>query len=213
MLVPVARLLYSLGMYTGLRALRSTLTTRLVRQWPAARARLHGSTVGSEALGALHCWVHARRGPRGERGRRRVYGMLSLRLRRPPVHPLLYRYLCLTSHFGRGHLEAAFYEEGDRCVIYALRNMAQANARRLGCRAVADALTIGHPRDDAALLGEALRVLAPHYSSVSLAPPREALHLAVDPRLLHPRHRRRTLRSLRSRYRKLLAAAEPGRAS
>ena len=56
------------------------------------------------------------------------YGMISLELIHSGVHPLLDRILRLMSHFGCGHLELAYMEKDDRLEIYAVRNIAKANA-------------------------------------------------------------------------------------
>lgn len=207
MLAALRRFGYLADMYSGLRGVRATLCSRLVQVRPSARGPIHGQTQHSLALGVLRCWVHARRAPCNQDNENRAYGMISLRLWDPALHPLVYRYFCLTSHFGQGHLEAAFYEENGRCVVYALRNTARANASRLGLKGLAQALAVSRSSDETVILREVERIFAPHFSSVVLAHPAETLRLAVDERLLDPKRRQDALRGMKARYRRVLASA------
>lgn len=116
----------------------------------------------------------------------------------------LYRCLRLTSHFGCGHVEAAFYELGEQITIYAFRDSARANAQRLGWRAIAQRL--GSERNDVEILRALVAELERAGLSVSLASAAECVELALNRRLVPPRSLQRTCVALETRYGRLAEA-------
>ena len=192
-------------MYTGLRALynraRGTRRPLDPRLRAVTRVRLGNAT--------LRARFHAR--PRPRAGSPSVHFCLaSLRMQEPPLAGWLYRALCATSHFGDGHVEVALYLEGDVATLYAYRNIARANARRLGLERVADRLRLRRERESR----RALRVVADALTacgySVEHAPAEECIALSTDNRLLPLTSRAATLRGLRRKYASSCAAFAAG---
>ena len=185
-------------MYTGLRALFNRWKARSPGE-QSPLSPLHQTTIKAGRYGTLRVWVH--RQSRQVAGRA---GMLSMRQERAPIHPALYRYICMTSHFACGHLEVAFFEFEGQVTIYAARNSARSNAQRLGFDAVAQRL--GSEQDDV----QAVRVLVAKLEGLGLpvrmAPPQECVDLALDSRLVHPATLPRTRVTLERKYRRLAEA-------
>lgn len=201
MLSALYRCLYSSAMLLGVRACVNHVQSWLCRHRTRAAA-LDGCLVRSSRLGDLEVFVHPRLRPAGATAPAR-YGLLSVRQRHPKVSPWLYRYLCLTSHFGCGHLEIAFYEKADVVTIYGVRNIARSNAHRLGLRGAADRLLLSRREEARVLLHEILPLLAEHGLAVRLAAPGECVALSVNRRLLHPASESTALGALRRKYEKL----------
>lgn len=132
--------------------------------------------------------------------------MISVRQIRPRVNRALYRYLCLTGHFGCGHVELAFYERGGEVTIYGIRNIARANAHRLGLSRAADKLSIADTGESQTVLLAVLQALAKLGVTGRLAPPHECVDLAVNKRLLKPAASGLVLRTLLKRYAHLHSA-------
>ncbi len=195
------RCLYLSAMFLGVRAGVNQVQSWLCGHRTRATA-LDGSLVRSTKLGDLEVFVHPRLRPGGSTTPAR-YGLLSVRQVHPRVGPWLYRYLCLTSHFGCGHLEIAFYENSGTVTIYGVRNIARANAHRLGLREAAEKLLLSRRDEARMLLHEILPLLAGHGLAVRLAAPCECVALSVNRRLLHPSSESAALDALRKRYEKL----------
>ena len=199
---------YRVAMYTGLRALRNSLRSR-AGCLDARLRRLDGTRLRDDGVGELclsvHPRSHPRRSPAGGN-----HGLLSLRLRSPDVGRWTYRYFCATSHFGCGHVEIAFFEHDGRVTFYGVRNIARANAARLGLTRLSDRLRLRRSDEDAHVLGLVAGALARAGIAVCHAEAQECLDLAVDERLLAPSSVPRTRRSL---YRKYARLCERMRAS
>jgi len=109
--------------------------------------------------------------------------MISLQQVRPTIGRAAYRWICWTSHLGCGHVEVAFYEEGGLVTFYAVRNMARANAVRLGCTKMAARLRLAPRHEDALVLTEVSRLLSLAGMKTRQAQPEECLRLALNRRL------------------------------
>ncbi len=166
---------------------------------------LNGVQIQSRQIDGLLATVHARPDQAAPLPGVR-YGMISLRESRPPINRLLYRYLCLTGHFGCGHVELAFYEKGSQVTIYGIRNIARANALRLGLAGAADQLSIADGDESQAVLLAVLKALNKLGLNGRLAPPHRCVDLAVNKRLLKPAACKPVLRTLHRRYAHLYSA-------
>ena len=112
----------------------------------------------------------------------------------------LYRW----AYFGCGHVEAAFYELDEQITIYAFRDSACANARRVGWRAIAQRL--GSERNDIEILRALVAELERAGLSVSLASAAECVELALNRRLVPPCSLQRTCVALETKDRRLAQA-------
>lgn len=205
MFAALYRWAYLLCVYSGLRAAFNRARSRAGRGGSAV-SRLHGATIRPRGPGAMRVFVH--RGPRPRAARPGpTFGMISVRLENPCVGRLLYRYLGLTSHFGCGHFEIAFYESGGRVTVFAVRNVLRANADRLGWRDVSRRL--GSPAFDVEVVRAVVMQLERAGLTVRCAPAPECVELALDRRLVHPRSLRRTRDALERKYRRLPRALAP----
>ena len=192
---------YYAAMYSGLRAAYNRLRSR--RAIPNQRLqRLHSSCVivGRSAL--FDARVYARRQP-ADGGPRADHGVISLRLRRPPMPRWLYRIICATSHFGDGHVEVAFYWRGNAVTVYAVRNIAAGNVHRLGLAAAAARLRITSARESLSVLRGVADALKAIGLQVGHAIPEECIALSVDDRLLAAGDRERAVTHWRRHYRRL----------
>ncbi|MCA9001997.1 MAG: hypothetical protein KDB61_08745 [Planctomycetes bacterium] len=188
-------LLYRLGMYSGLRALRNRARA-LAEQRPQGAHALHGMRVPLGDLGEGILAVHARPRPAGAPPEAR-FAMVSARQVRPTLPSLTYRYWLLTSHFGCGHVELGFYELQGRWVFFGARNMALANAVRLGLSGKG----LGHSADSSLDLIRACQtLLARNGVPTRWAEPSECARLSLHPQLVHHDQRQRVERQIKRRY-------------
>ncbi len=186
---------YVVCAFTGLRAAFNRAWCRLLRGGTSVD-RLQEARIQAGRCGTLRVAVHRRARVGTPR-----FGMVSLRQERPRMNRVLYRYLCLTSHFGCGHVEVAFYEAAGQVTLYAVRNSARSHAHRLGWRRIAQRL--GSEKDDVDVVRALVERLERVGCSVRLAPARECVELALNRRLVHPRSLRRTRVALEKKYRRL----------
>ena len=187
---------YLVAMYCGARAIFNRARSR-IRSGDCRLARLHGTQLRTETIGNLLLSVHARSNPRSFRGEAN-FGMISIRQKHPTVAPLMHRYFCMTSHFGCGQMEIAFYEKQGRVTLYALRNTAASNAHRLGCFGIAKKLKLSK-RDDVVMLA-IVRYLEKSDFVTGLADVSECIDLSVSHRLLRPGSRLRAINALKKKY-------------
>ena len=206
-LAAVYRWSYLVATYSGFRAIANRVRSRF-RHRACRLAQLHRSVLSSEQLGQLALSVHSRQRPPSG-ARRAEYGMISVRQRRPRIGRPLYWYFCLTSHFGSGHVEIAFYRRGRRITFYAVRNVARSNASRLGLTGIADDLLLGRRDGEARLAMELARLLGDHGFVTSFACPDECVRLSVCPRLLRPGSQWEALGALRRKYERLHGSFAP----
>ena len=195
------RLQYVLTMFLGVRACVNHARSWLCVKRPRATA-LDGSLLRSERLGDLRVFVHPRLRPR-EASEPAHHGVISLRQRQPTVRPWLYRYLCLTSHFGCAHVEIAFYEQADEVTIYGVRNIAKSNAHRVGLLETARYLQLARRDEARILLREVASFLEGHGLVTKIAAPCECVTLSVRKSLLHPASQAEALDALRRKYERL----------
>jgi len=192
---------YFLAMYSGLRAVGNRLRSAAVATTSAV-SQLHGMAIASPGLGSLLVQVHFRVRPASATidG---VFGILSLKQAVPTVGRWSYRYLCATSHFGCGHLEVAFFERHGTVTFYGIRNMASANARRLGLQGLSSRLRLVRAGENEQVLALLARCLQEQGLVTKHARPQDCLALAVDDRLLPPANQAQAKRSLYRKYQKL----------
>ena len=137
------------------------------------------------------------------------FGMMSLSLLEPEISRWVYRYFCMTSHFGTGHFEIAFYEDHDTVVVFGVRNIVKANAARIGCARSVAGLSIADENDAVAILRSISRTLAANGLQLEYADPQQCVELSVIPSLLHPNRRQRVLSVLRKKYARMWKLAKP----
>lgn len=195
---------YYLAMYTGVRALANLLRSRRSRLDPRL-ARLHGARLQDAELGALTLRVHSRRRPPGDDALV-AHAMLSLQRPKPALAGWRYRALCMTSHFGCGHVEVALWEQRGVVTFYGVRNIATANARRLGFTAAADRMQLTNADEDRFVLRLLANALRDEGLEVRHASADDCIRLAVDERLIAPDRRAQAHRALRRRYERLRRA-------
>jgi hypothetical protein len=100
-------------------------------------------------------------------------------------------------------MEIAFYEKNGQVTIYAVRNIARANAHRLGLPGVASKLLLARREEAKILLREVVPLLAGHGLAAKIAAPCECVTLSVNKRLMHPDSQSTALVALRRKYEKL----------
>jgi len=191
------RVLYLAGMYSAVRAAVNRRAARKLPE-PAGSRVLHLQSLEVKGLGSVILAVHARPRPENE-PRTRNFAMLSVRQVTPRLPRFLYSYLCETTHFGFGHLELGFYEEGGVWVIHAVRNTARANALRIGCTSIAKRLSA----DWESLIRALASLLRQNERPLRIAPAADCVRLSVRPNLIPHSRRERVLRSLQTRYERL----------
>lgn len=194
---------YYLAMYSGVRAMANRMRSRRA-QLPARLAVMDGTETVDSKLGELLVRVHGRAAPARERGAH--HGILSLRQVQPQISRWIYRLLCSTSHFGCGHVEVAFFERNGVVTLYAVRNIASANARRIGLRGLAARMRLIRAGEAARTLHCVAGLLAARGYAVQHASPEHCLALTVDERLIAAARRPSAQASLRRKYERLQLA-------
>lgn len=195
---------YYLGMYSCLRAVTNLVSCRFRHLEPALK-ELQRITLTSPNLGAFTLGVHARPRPSAA-ATGKTYGVLSLQQQNPSIPGWAYRYLCATSHFACGHIEIAFYTDQSELTFYGIRNLASANARRLGFAQWAARLRLVPSAENELLLHAVSALLRERGWTTKHAAARDCLLYAVDHRLLPPGREAQMKNTLRLRYEKLSLA-------
>lgn len=201
----VFRVGYYVAMYTGLRAAVNRVRGALLPR--PQTAILHGRRLSVNHTESVLIRVHARQAPDSSAGDLRA-GMISVQLVDPGIAWPLYALLRLTSHFGCGHIEIAFYETDDSVVVYAIRNIVQANATRIGCVHLLNDLTLCDESDEVLLLKSLQHLLGNCGLQTALAAPDDCVKYAVDDRLLRPGTRKKTRTMLRKKYSRIWQRAQ-----
>ncbi len=190
---------YLVAMYSGIRAVHNRISSQMSAR-DCALSRFNRTHLQTEHMGEVVLFVHKRSGP-GMDIEGTAFGMISVQQRNPKVGRFLYRYFCLTSHFGCGHMEIAFYEKQGKVTLYAVRNTAASNAFRLKWFELSDKLTLAQWDE------RVLRIIVRHLESngftTGFADVSESINLSVNNRLLHPHSRLRALRHLKKKYTRL----------
>ena len=200
-LATIHRWYYLAATYTGLRAVGNQLRSRFSPLGDRIGA-IDGARLDCGELGELLVSIDPR--PRPPTGSGEAsFGMISLRQRVPRISRLAYRYFCLTSHFGNGHVEVAFYQEGHRVTFYGVRNIARSNARRLGLRRMADRLRLMARDEEVEVVVALARLLEGQGLATSFARADECVDLSVCRQLLHPASQVRALHCLGRMYENL----------
>ena len=198
----VARALYVLAMYTGMRAVFNQVRSLFL---PDSRVSvLDGVTLQISESCRIRLRVNGRPCSPAP-GSGRVAGMISVSLETPGISRIVYALLRCTSHFGSGHVELAFYEENGTVCFFAIRNILRANIRRVGCDSMFRNLRLVSDRDEFMILSRILDALGARGVKSRFAAPEECVALAVTEVLLSPRTRDRCIRTLTARYRRIFA--------
>lgn len=209
----ITRAVYLFAMYTGLRAAVNLL--RSFRMPLPRSSAIDGEVIDFGGLESLVVRVHARASPAADVGDS-VGGMISVYSLRPGIPRWRYSLFRMSSHYGCGHLELAFYEKDNNIFVYAVRNILRSNLNRIGCSSWTDGLSLGAERDEFLVLEKIFGELRTHGLHTSLVPPEECVKLAVSPMLLKSATRDRTMIALTRKYKRMakqLARSEANRAS
>lgn len=193
---------YIAAMYSGTRVLFNRIGNMLCRS-DLLLSGLHDTELHTESNEGILFFVHRRPRPKSFSGKAN-FGMISLKQTHPKIHPLLHWYFCLTSHFGCGQTEIAFFEEHNKVKLYALRNTAASNVFRLGWADMARQLKLAN-RDDVVM-----RLVINHLEDKGiasvLASTSECVDLAVSNLLLSPGSREQTISAIKRRHSQLQKA-------
>ena len=194
------RMLYLLAVFTGVRAMFNRVHGLFL---PGLRvAKLDGEVVQFDEYGPVRIRVNARPAPGILESEANV-GMISLSLVSPGISRLLYALLRLTSHFGCGHVEIAFYEEQGRVTCFAIRNIVRSNMDRLRVGGYLDGLKFSRDHDEVVLLKRVLCELESAGFKTAFASPDKCVSLAVNPALICNGQRSRATETLRRKYRRI----------
>jgi hypothetical protein len=194
------RILYLLAMFTGVRAAFNCGRSYFL---PKLRvAILDGNRLELEKYGSVRVRVNARPAPTALDSEAKA-GMISLYMVSPGIPSLLYAFIRLTSHFGCGHVEIAFYETQDNVTLFAVRNILRSNIDRLKLNQMFGSLRFSSEDDEIVLLERVINKLNSLGFTASFASPDECVSLALIPSLLAPRQRNLATDSLRRKYRRI----------
>ncbi len=195
------RLLFLFYVYTGMRAVSNRLWEPFL---PDVRLReLDGTMFSIEEFGKAKIRVNRRRLPKQALNGISA-GMISVALVTPGISKLAYAALLLTSHFGLGHIEVAFYENKNEVVIYAVRNIIEANLKRFGLYRFFSTLKLSDRDDEARVLQQIVDELKIRDIQLTFASPEECVQFAVQPELIESQRRRQVTKSIRRNYKRLI---------
>jgi hypothetical protein len=196
----MVRSAYLFAMYTGIRAVANRVRSLFL---PVPRAAaIDGAIIQLDESVSFNVRVHAKTSP-STSGAARVGGMISVYLVHPGIRRSLYSLLRVSSHFGCGHIELAFYEDDSSVCVFAVRNILRSNLDRLGCNTCFRSLSLSTERDEIAVLARILKELRTQNLNAYLASPSECVDLAVSPWLLRPRIRARAITALTRKYERM----------
>ncbi len=197
------RWIYPIAMYTGLRAAYNRWQNRggtSLRLEAFDRVLLQ---VLDGELGVLR--VHRRRLPASKRTMGPT-GMIAISLQSPGVLSWLYRWLCLTSHFGTGHVELAFVELPEGITFYAVRNIVRSNLERIAGSNWFPTLKLQRPQDEIQVLLRVAHWLRERGVPTYFAPAEECVTFSIDRCLVRPDRLPRVQAALERRYRQIIKA-------
>jgi len=196
----VTRALYLLAMYSGARAAFNQARSFFL---PKPRASiLDGETLQLDEFNQAKVCVNARTPPKAI-GPGRNAGMISVYLVNPGISHFFYALLRLTSHFGCGHIEIAFYEENGDICFFAIRNILRSNIDRIGCDDIFRNLKLSRDNDEIVILREIIYKFGKRHINTCFATPEACVALAVAESLLSPKKRDRSIQALNHRYRRM----------
>ena len=121
----------------------------------------------------------------------------------PGIPKPLYRLLRLTSHFGTGHIEMAFYEDGETVVFFAVRNILRSNINRLGVGRYFRNLPFNTNDDEIMAIQGIFQALGSRGVEGIFAPPEVCIELAISNSLLNQKTRDQTFKSMMRRYKRI----------
>ncbi len=197
----VYRRWYFLSMYSGLRAFRNRASSRALSLDSKLEA-LSGASISSEDLGEWALHIHPRVRPSTASESRR-FGLFSLQQLSPHVGGLVYSFFCSTSHFGRGHVEIAFFEKEGEVTYYGIRNIASANAHRLGLKELSSRFRLSRSGEDELVLRFVSQALEENGFAVKHATAHDCIKFTVDNRLLPHGDEEKVRNLLHQKYQKL----------
>jgi hypothetical protein len=196
----IVRSAYMFAMYTGIRAIANRVLSLFL---PVPRAAvIDGATIQLDETVSIKVRVHGRIRP-GTSSPGRVGGMISVYLVHPGILRSLYSLLRVSSHFGCGHIELAFYEDDGTVCVFGIRNMLRSNLDRIGCNMWFRSLSLSTERDELLVLARILKELRSRELNAYLVSPAECVDLAVSPWLLRPRIRARAITALTRKYERM----------
>ncbi|MDG2223151.1 MAG: hypothetical protein P8L85_17350 [Rubripirellula sp.] len=205
----LTRALYLFAMYSGLRALFNQLRSYTL---PKPRASvIAGETLQLGDGHSIKVCVHART-PSSLLPPDQIAGMVSIYSIDPSIPRFSYAMLRLTSHFGCGEIEIAFFEEKGSVTLFAIRNILKSNLDRCGTHRLCSQLKLCNTHDEIRVLRTVIESLCNRGINASFASPEECVSLSVNESLLNPKTRNRTLKVLTQKYRRIgnrLAAVHP----
>ena len=196
----IVRSAYLFAMYTGIRAIGNRVLSLFL---PVPRAAvIDGAIIQLDETVSIKVRVHGRICP-GTTSPGRVGGMISVYLVHPGILRSLYSLLRVSSHFGCGHIELAFYEDDGTVCVFAIRNMLRSNLDRIGCNMRFRSLSLSTERDELLVLAGILKELRSRDLNAYLVSPAECVDLAVSPWLLRSRIRARAITALTRKYERM----------
>ena len=162
------RILYLFAMYSGARAAYNQLYSFWL---PGLRtAVIDNLSLQIDDRNFVKIRVNAR--PKHKASPHNV-GMISVYLVSPGIWRLTYVLIRLTSHFGIGHVEIAFYETDKNVTCFAVRNILRSNIGRFRMRNLFRNLELSKDNDEIAILQRVLLELNARGLSACLATPEE----------------------------------------
>jgi hypothetical protein len=194
------RILYLIAVFTGIRAAFNWVQSCFMPELGVAI--LDGEILQFEEYGSVRIRVNARPSLKSLNSEAKA-GMISLYSLSPGISNLLYASMRLTSHFGYGHVEIAFYEEHDKVTFFALRNILRSNIDRFRLDQRFGSLAFSSNDDEIVLLKGVLNKLNSLGFRTSFASPDECVSLAVNQSLLVPKQRNQAIDALRRKYRRI----------
>jgi hypothetical protein len=196
---------YIIAMYSGMRAIWNRARSVFLPMPQAAI--LDGKQLRVNNIAQVLIRVHAR-SPPPSLTCSSAAGMLSVHLTSPRTPRPLYALLRMTSHFGCGHIEIAFYEEHDTVIFYAIRNIVRANADRIRCGRLLRNLMLCEDGDEIVLLQKLSQTFNDLGLKTSFASPEDCVTLSVNNLLLRPERRSEIRSTLLKRYARIWKKAE-----
>ena len=193
----MTRILYLLAMFTGVRAAFNRVRGIFMPELQVAI--LDGEILQIDRYGPVKIRINARPVPKMLDAEANA-GMISLYLVSPGISSLLYAVVRLTSHFGYGHVEIAFYEANDQVTCFAVRNILRSNIERLRLGKILNSVKVLNDYDEIVLLEHVLHKLHSLGFNTCFASPDECVSLAVSSSLLAPKQRNKAIKAIRRKY-------------
>ncbi|MBL8812107.1 MAG: hypothetical protein JNM43_18220 [Planctomycetaceae bacterium] len=196
----IVRSAYVFAIYSGIRAVANRVHSHFL---PVPRvAVIDGAIIQFDETVSFKVRVHGKILP-SMNDATRVGGMISVYLMHPGIRRSLYSLLRVSSHFGCGHIELAFYENDSTVCVFAVRNILRSNLDRIGCKTWFRSLSFSTEQDELLVLARILKQLRAMNLNAHLVSPAECVDLAVSPWLLRPQIRCRAITALTKKYERM----------